>query len=202
MTEPRQFAPATSRNRDPILGVLARVIPAGAKGLETASGTGEHAVYFAARLPGVTWQPTDREASARASVEAWRAHTALPNVLAPLALDVTDEPWPVDQADVSVCINMIHISPWRATEALLAGAARRLPPSGPLFLYGPFKRGGAHTAPSNEAFDASLRARDPSWGVRDLDDVVRTAAKSGFVLDEVVEMPANNLSVVLRQPPR
>lgn len=202
MTDPRKFAPATARNRDPILGVLARVIPAGAKVLEIASGTGEHAVYFASRLPGVTWQPSDPDADSRASVDAWRAHERVPNVLPAVALDVVHEPWPVDEADAIVCINMIHISPWRACEALLAGAARRLPPSGPLFLYGPYKRGGAHTAPSNEAFDASLRARNPSWGVRDLDDVVREAAKRGLVLDEVVEMPANNLSVVLRRATR
>jgi cyclopropane fatty-acyl-phospholipid synthase-like methyltransferase len=192
----RQYAQATARNRDPILGVLARVVPAGARVLEIASGTGEHAVYFASRLPGVSWQPSDPSAESRASVEAWRSEAQ--NVAAPIELDVTKRPWPVDAFDVIVCINMIHIAPWTACEALLSEAPLHLAPRGLLFLYGPYMRGGKHTAESNEAFDRSLRARNPSWGVRDLDDVVAFANKRGFTLDEVVQMPANNLSVLLR----
>jgi cyclopropane fatty-acyl-phospholipid synthase-like methyltransferase len=192
----RQYAQATARNRDPILGVLARVVPAGARVLEIASGTGEHAVYFASRLPGVSWQPSDPSAESRASVEAWRSEAQ--NVAPPIELDVTKRPWPVDTFDVIVCINMIHIAPWTACEAMLSEAPSHLAPRGLLFLYGPYMRGGKHTAESNDAFDRSLRARNPSWGVRDLDDVVSLANKRGFTLDEVVQMPANNLSVLLR----
>jgi len=194
----RGFAPATGRNRDPILGVLARVVPAGARVLEIGSGTGEHAVYFAARLPGVTWQPSDPTADSRASIDAWRAHEKVDNVAPATDLDVTQRPWPVDRYDAIVCINMIHISPWCSTEALLSEAPSHLEPRGVLYLYGPYMRDGAHTAESNEAFDRSLRARNPSWGVRELGEVVRLAEKRGFRLDELVEMPANNLSVVLR----
>lgn len=192
----RQYAPATARNRDSILSVLARVVPAGGRVLEIASGSGEHAVYFASRLPGVSWQPSDPSEEARESIEAWRSEAS--NVAAPLALDVRKRPWDVGGFDVIVNINMIHISPRSAGEALLAEAPSHLRPRGVLFLYGPFKRGGLHTAESNESFDRSLRARDPSWGVRDLDDVAKLAEKRGFHLDEVVEMPANNLSVVFR----
>jgi cyclopropane fatty-acyl-phospholipid synthase-like methyltransferase len=194
----RGFAPATARNRDPILAVLVRVIPAGARVLEIASGTGEHAIYFAARLPGVSWQPSDPSPDARASIDAWRAQSCVDNVATAIELDVTKRPWPVEQFDALVCINMIHISPWAACEALFAEAPAHLAPRGVLYLYGPYKRGGAHTAESNEAFDRSLRARDPAWGVRDLDDVVALANKRGLLLDELVEMPANNLSVVFR----
>ncbi len=194
----RQYAPATQRNRDPILGVLARVVPAGARVLEIASGTGEHAVYFASRLPGVHWQPSDPSSEARASIDAWRAHEQSENVAPAIELDVTRRPWDLEQYDVIVCCNMIHISPWSAGQALLAEAPRHLGPRGVLFLYGPYMRAGAHTAESNADFDRSLRARDPSWGVRELEEVVRVAGKHGLRLDEVVEMPANNLSVVLR----
>lgn len=191
-----QTAPAVARNRDPILAVLRRVLPMRGLVLEIASGTGEHAVHFAAALPGITWQPTDRDTDALRSIAAWRASTGLPNVLAPLELDVASPAWPGERADALVCINMIHISPWRAAEALMAGAGRMLPSGGVLFLYGPFKEGGRHTAPSNEAFDASLRARDPEWGVRDLDDVRRLATSHGLDFVERVAMPTNNLSVV------
>lgn len=194
----RQYAPATQRNRDPILGVLARVVPAAARVLEIASGTGEHAVYFASRLPGVHWQPSDPSKEARASIDAWRAHEQSENVAPAIELDVTRRPWDLEPFDVIVCCNMIHISPWSAGEALLAEAPRHLEPRGVLFLYGPYMRGGAHTAPSNADFDRSLRARDPSWGVRELEEVVRVGGKHGLRLEEVVEMPANNLSVVLR----
>lgn len=197
--EDRQFAPATTRNRDPILSVLARVVPAGARVLEIASGSGEHAVYFASRLPAVSWQPSDPSSDARASIDAWRAEAGVGNVDPALTLDVRSRPWPVDHPfDVVVCMNMIHIAPWAACQALLAEAPLHLVPRGILFLYGPYKRDGEHTAPSNESFDRSLRARDASWGVRDLDDVTRVARANRLHLDEVVEMPANNLSLIFR----
>jgi cyclopropane fatty-acyl-phospholipid synthase-like methyltransferase len=195
----RRHAPATTRNREPILAVLARVLPAGGHVLEIASGSGEHATYFAARLPGLTWQPSDPDPDARSSIDAHRVAAGVENVQPALPLDVMREPWPIDGVDAIVCINMIHIAPWAACEALFSGASKRLSPRGVLFLYGPYKRGGAHTAPSNEAFDESLRARDPSWGVRDLEAVTKVARDHDFTLEEVVEMPANNLSVVFRR---
>jgi len=191
----RLDAPATGRNREPILAVLRRVLPAEGLVLEVASGTGQHAAWFGAALPGLVWQPTDRDPTHRASIAAWTE--GLPSVRPPLDLDTTRRPWPVQRADAVVCINMIHIAPWAACLGLLEGAAELLPPGAPLVLYGPYKRGGAHTAPSNAAFDADLRARDPTWGVRDLEAVQKAAA--GFVLEEVAEMPANNLTVVFRR---
>jgi len=191
----KQHSPSCERNRDPILDVLRRVLPARGAVLEIAAGSGQHAVHFSAALPHLTWQPTDPTEAALASIEAWR-EDAKENLLPARRLDVTDDPWPVSRADAVVCCNMIHIAPWSACEALLRGAARALPPGGVLYLYGPFKRGGVHTAPSNEAFDAWLKAKDPSYGVRDLEAVIEAAAAQGFVLREVVEMPANNLSVV------
>jgi hypothetical protein len=192
-------APAVARNRDPILAVLRRVLPKQGTVLQIAEGTGEHAVHFAAALPGLTWQPTDRDAAALRSIAAWREQVGSPNLLAPLELDVASQSWPVERADAVLCINMIHISPWRAAEGLMAGAARVLPSSGVLFLYGPYKEGGVHTAPSNEAFDADLRARNPEWGVRDLDDVRALAARHGFDFVERIAMPANNLSGLFRR---
>jgi SAM-dependent methyltransferase len=196
MDPDRRHAPATQRNRAPILAVLRRVLPATGLVVEIASGTGEHAAFFAAALPGVAWQPTDVDPDALPSIAAWCEGVA--NVRAPLVLDV-ERPWPIDRADAVVCINMIHISPWTAGEAMLRGAGRVLSPGGVLYLYGPYRRDGAHTAPSNAAFDAYLRAQDPRWGVRDLETVVATAAGAGLVHEETVEMPANNLSVVLRR---
>jgi SAM-dependent methyltransferase len=190
----RRHAPAADRNREPILEVLEPLVPAGALVLEIASGTGQHAAFFASRLASCTWQPSDLDATARASIAAWTEGS--PNVRPPLALDVTRRPWPIARADVIVCINMIHIAPWAACEALMAGASEVLAPGGVLFMYGPYKRHGVHTAPSNEAFDRRLRGEDASWGVRDLEDVARVAAASGLALERVVEMPANNLSVV------
>lgn len=205
-TDARQFAPAAERNRDAILAVLRRVLPARGTVLEIASGTGQHAAAFAAALPGVTWQPSDPNDAARASISAWVAHAKLPNLQAPLALDVGREPWGIDAAQAIVCINMVHIAPWAATEALFAGAARRLDAGGVLYLYGPYRRGGAHTAPSNAAFDAQLRATDPQWGVRDMEAIETLGQAVGFALDEIVAMPANNFSLVLRKsqtaPPR
>ena len=194
-----QTSPSVARNRDPILAVLRRVLPAHGTVLEIASGTGEHAAYFAAALPGLTWQPTDRDADALRSVAAHRAQAQLPNVLAPLALDVTSPAWPVDRADGVVAINMIHISPWASAEGLMAGAERVLGPGGVLYLYGPYQEAGRHTAPSNEAFDADLRRRDPRWGVRDLDEVITLAARHKLDFAERVAMPANNLSMVFRR---
>lgn len=193
----RRHAPATARNREPILEVLRRVAPPDSRVLEVASGTGEHAAYLSERLEVASWQPTDPDPGARASVDAWRGEA--PRVLPARHLDVEQRPWPSDlgPVDVVVCINMIHIAPWSACEALLEGASELLAPGGALFLYGPYKRGGAHTAPSNEAFDASLRSRDPRWGVRDLEAVEERAARAGFTLREVVPMPANNLSLLL-----
>lgn len=195
----RRFAPATARNREPLLAVLERTVPAGARVLEIAAGSGEHACFFAERLPVAEWQPTDPDPESLASIDAWRAHSGAARVAPALELDVTASAWPVSHADLVLCVNMIHISPWEATLGLLSGSASLLPTGGVLFLYGPYRRFGAHTAPSNADFDASLRARDPRWGVRDLEAVAAAAERAGFVLDEVVAMPANNFSVVFRR---
>ena len=200
MADFRLHAPATLRNRDPILGVLRRVLPPDGLVLEVSSGSGEHAAYFAPRLAPRRWQPSDIDPAACASIAAYVAEAAAPNLLPPVALDVTSDTWPVAAADAIVCVNMIHIAPWEACLGLLAGAGRILSPgTGILYLYGPFTRGGAHTAATNAAFDRSLRAQDPAWGIRDLDDVTDEAAKHGLELVETVEMPANNLSVIYRK---
>lgn len=193
----RRFAPAAARNREPILAVLRGHLPASGTALEIASGSGEHAVAFAAAFPSLVWQPSDPDPANRASIAAWIAAEGSPNLLPPVDLDATAEIWPLATADAVLCINMIHIAPWAACIGLLRGAARLLAPGGLLYLYGPFKRDGAHTAPSNAAFDESLRARDPAWGVRDLDEV--SEAAEGFVPPTVVAMPANNLSVLFRR---
>ncbi len=192
--EERLYSPAAERNRDPILAVLRRVLPATGRVVEVAAGTGQHAAWFAAHLPGVRWSPTEVDAAGRVSVAAWCQ--GLQNVDAPLPLDVTG-PWEVGAADAVYCANMVHIAPWAATLGLVGGATACLPPGAPLVLYGPFVRDGVETADSNLAFDASLRERDPAWGLRHLSAVV--AAADGFVLDEVVELPANNVVVVLRR---
>jgi SAM-dependent methyltransferase len=191
-------APAVARNRDPILAVLRRVLPASGTVLEIASGSGEHAVHFAAGLPGLKWQPTDRDADALRCIAAYCTAARLPNLLPPLELDASSPHWPVAREEAIVAINMIHISPWTAAEGLMAGAGRVLAPGGVLYLYGPFKENGRHTAPSNAAFDADLRARDPEWGVRDVAEVSDLAARHGLVFVERVAMPANNLSLVFR----
>jgi SAM-dependent methyltransferase len=199
----RRRAPAAERNRDAILAVLTRVLPESGVVLEIASGTGQHAVHCAAALPRVVWQPSDPDAASRDSIAAWRAYAGLANVNPPLALNVMNEDWGIDAADALVCVNMIHISPWQATEALIRGASQRLRAGGVLYLYGPYRRNGAHTALSNEAFDAQLRATDPRWGVRDLEAVRALAEAGGFTLSEIVEMPANNLSVIfVKEGPR
>ena len=167
--------------------------------LELASGTGEHAVHFARALPHITWQPSDPDPAALASIAAWRAAEALPNLLAPVAIDAASPGWPVDRADAVVCINMIHISPWAATQGLMAGAGRLLGAGDPLVLYGPYRRDGHPLEPSNLAFDEDLRRRDPRWGLRRLEDVAACAEGQGLHLDRVAEMPANNLTVVFRK---
>ena len=195
----KHHAPATERNREPIREVLARELPASGTVLEIASGSGEHAVAFARAFPHVTWQPTDADPRALASIAAWRDEAALPNLAAPLRLDVTATPWPIERADAIVCVNMVHIAPWEAALALFAGAGRALAPGALLFLYGPYRFGGAFTAPSNEAFDASLRSRDPRWGVRDVDELRAAAAAQGFTLGAPIPLPANNHVLLFRR---
>lgn len=198
MSDARLNAPSTARNRDPILSVLQHALPPDARVLEIASGAGEHAVFFAKAMPGVVWQSSDPDEDARASIAAWIAAEGARNVLAPLAIDVRADDWGIPAEppfDALVAINMIHIAPWEATLGLFAGAGRHIRRFGVVFLYGPYMRGGRHTAPSNEAFDASLRARNPSWGVRDVADVERVAAENGFALNRITEMPANNLAL-------
>ena len=190
--------PAAERNKGPILTVLKRVLPTRGLVLEIASRTGQHIVHFAQCMPHLTWQPSDPDPELRSSIRAWIAQTGVSNARAPLELDVRRQPWPVDAADAVVCINMIHIAPWAATTALMAGAARLLPATGVLVLYGPYRREGRHTAPSNEAFDRQLRASNPDWGVRDLEAVIVAAASHGLTLQDVTTMPANNLCVVFR----
>jgi SAM-dependent methyltransferase len=193
------FAPATERNRQPILDVLRRVLPPAGLVLEVASGTGEHAIFFSEQLPVLQWQPTDTSSEALRSIGAWVSETARENLLAPLELDVRSPQWPVAKADALVCINMIHISPWETTEALFRGARKLLVGGSPLFTYGPYRLHGEHTAPSNEAFDQSLRSRNARWGVRDIDDLLDLGERTGFALEEQVGMPANNMSLVWRR---
>jgi SAM-dependent methyltransferase len=195
----RRLAPATARNREPILAVLRRVLPQRGTVLEISSGTGEHAVYFAKAFPDLTWQPSDIDADALASIAAHRADAGLPNLLPPQRLNATAPHWPLQQADAIVCINMIHIAPWAACAGLLAGAERLLAPGGLLYLYGPYKVDGRHTADSNRAFDDDLQARDAAWGVRDLGAVRALAAGHGLAFVETIAMPANNLSVLFRR---
>jgi SAM-dependent methyltransferase len=195
----RDQAPAADRNKGPILEVLRRWLPTQGTVVEIASGTGQHVAHFAAALPVLTWQPTELDVYRHDSISAWIELEGLTNVRPPLALDVGRQPWPVDRADAVICINMIHISPWQATLDLMKGAAHLLRDGGILFLYGPYRRFGSHTAPSNAAFDADLRARTPEWGLRDLEAVTEVAATNGFEFGEAVPMPANNFSVVFRK---
>ncbi len=199
MSDERQHAPATLRNREPILEVLRGILPDSGLVLEVASGTGEHAVWFAGELRTLDWQPSDPSPDARDSIVAWTAETGLTNLRAPLDVDASADAWPIDRADAVLCINMIHISPWAATEGLMRGAERILRAGAPLFLYGPFIRPGHALEPGNRAFDHDLRRRDPRWGLRDLAVVTALAASHGLALEKVVEMPANNLSVVFRR---
>jgi SAM-dependent methyltransferase len=197
--DPRLYHAHVVRNQAAILAVLQRVLPASGLVVEIASGSGEHAAFFAKSLPGISWQPTDIDANALASIAAHREAAGVVNLLAPLHLDTIAEPWPIAHADAVVCNNMIHISPWAVTEGLMRGASRVLRSGGILFLYGPYKIDGRHTAPSNEDFDASLRARHAEWGIRDLGDVTNLAARHGLALVETVSMPANNLSIIFRR---
>jgi Protein of unknown function (DUF938) len=195
----KRVAPATERNREPIAAVLREVLPERGTLLEIASGTGEHAVYFAGLFPHLMWQPTDPDVQALESIRAWRAEAGPANLLEPLRLDAAAETWPVVAAEAILCINMVHISPWAATEGLMRGAGRLLGAGAPLVLYGPYRRAGVPTAPSNEAFDESLRSRNPEWGLRDLEAVEAEAAGQGLRLERVVEMPADNLTLVFRR---
>ncbi len=210
----RQFAPATQRNREPILAVLTQILPPSGTVLEVASGTGEHAIFFAPHLQPRQWLPSDPNPLARDSIAAWRAYSPAENLHPPIALDVCEPTWPVEApapvADRSalafqiepiqaiVSINLIHIAPWAACLGLMAGAQRILPSGGILYLYGPFHRDGQPTTPSNAAFDQSLRWQNPEWGIRDLEAVVAAAQAQGLSLVQVIPMPANNLSVIFR----
>jgi SAM-dependent methyltransferase len=195
----RWFTASAERNKGPILAVLERVLPRTGFVLEIGSGTGQHVAHFAKALPQLTWQPSDPEVAFRESIRLWIREENLANVRAPAELDVRTLPWPVTRADAVLCINVVHVAPWTATEALLSGASDVLTNGGVMCLYGPYRRFGRHTAASNEAFDTQLRANDPAWGLRDLEAVVELAATAGFELAEIVDMPANNFSIVLRK---
>ncbi|MBB5687077.1 DUF938 domain-containing protein [Sphingobium boeckii] len=200
--EAKKYAPATLRNRDAIVDVLRGILPETGLVLEIASGSGEHIVHFAHAFPKLDWQPSDPDAEARRSIAAWTAESGLAHIRPPIDLDAAAPDWPIARADAILCINMIHISPWAATEGLIAGAARLLSPGGVLYLYGPFIRAGVETAESNLAFDVSLKSRDAEWGIRALEDVTMLAAGQGLRLDQVEEMAANNLSVAFRREDR
>ncbi|BAZ43670.1 hypothetical protein NIES4102_06710 [Chondrocystis sp. NIES-4102] len=196
----RQYAPATQRNREPILEILSSILLPRSNVLEIASGTGEHAVFFTQQIKSCRWIPSDSNPAARESIRAWKNACNVGNLEMPLALDVMQSNWQKQVAgkniNAIVNINMIHIAPWDACLGLMAGAGEILPIGGILYLYGPFKRDGQHTAPSNASFDLSLRERNPLWGVRDLEAVIETAAAANLRLQEIIEMPANNLSVI------
>lgn len=195
----RRHAPATSRNRDVILDVLKQELPSSGLVLEVASGSGEHVLHFAEALPTLEWQPSDPDPAALASIAAWSVDAELPNLCPPVMLDAAASEWPIDSVDAVLCINMAHISPWEATLGLMRGAGARLPSGGLLYLYGPYIREGVATAPSNLAFDASLRKRDARWGLRSVEDVVAAADAEGMEFQRLVEMPANNLSLLFRR---
>jgi len=200
-TDLRRHAPATLRNRDAILAVLEAELPPRGLLLEIASGTGEHAAFMAPKLPAaLRWQPSDADVSQLASIDAHARAAAAANIAAAIQLDVTSAVWPIGRADALFAANVVHIAPWAVAEGLLAGAGRLLGKGAPLILYGPFKRDGRHTAPSNAAFDDGLRARDAGWGVRCLDtELVPLAERAGLTRATVHDMPANNLAVVWRK---
>ena len=195
----RRSAPAALRNREPIAEVLADWLPPSGLVLEIASGTGEHAVYFANRFPALGWQPSDVHPDALASIAAWRAAAALPNVRPPLAIDAASPDWPIERADALLSINMIHISPWKSALGLIDAAARLLPPGGPLILYGPWLKDDVPTAPSNLDFDADLKLRDAEWGLRRVEDFAAAAGERGLRLIETRAMPANNMMLLFRR---
>jgi len=197
--DPRRHAPATLRNRDAIAAVLRDELPDVGLVLEVASGSGEHVVHFAVTFPALDWQPSDPDPAALASIAALRGDANLPNLRAPLLIDAASADWPIDAADAILCINMVHISPWSATLGLLASGAQLLAPDAPLILYGPYVEDDVPTAPSNLAFDQSLKDRNPQWGLRTLTDVDRAAADVGLERTRRVAMPANNLMLVYRR---
>lgn len=199
MSDARRSALYVARNTEPITDVLRGILPDEGMVLEVASGSGEHVLAFAKAFPHLLWQPTDADPVALRSVDAWRSADNLPNLLGSVHLDAGAGEWPVQEADAILCINMVHISPWTATQGLMAGAGKLLAKGCPLYLYGAYRQEDVETAPSNEAFDQSLRARNPEWGVRKLEDVAAEAGRHSLVLDTVVPMPANNLSVVFRK---
>jgi hypothetical protein len=193
----RRSAPAAQRNREPIAEVLSEWLPDSGLVLEVASGTGEHAVWFAERFPGLQWQPSDAHPDALASIAAWQQGAGLPNVLRPVVIDASNPAdWPIERADAVLNINMAHISPWPASLGLIAGASRMLPSGAPLILYGPWLKDDIETVPSNLAFDADLKARDPEWGLRRVEDFAEAAEVEGFQLVETRGMPANNLMLL------
>ena len=194
----KRHAPATARNAEPLAHVLAGELPEKGLVLEIASGTGEHAVFLARHFPKLRWQPSDRDEEALDSIRAWASEAALDNIADPILLDAASAEWPIEHADALLCVNMVHISPWEATEGLFAGAAEVLGRGAPLILYGPFIEDGVETAASNLAFDRSLKDRDPRWGLRRLDDLDRLAGRHRFVRTERHAMPANNLVLVYR----
>lgn len=194
----RRSAPAALRNREPIAEVLADWLPEDGLVLEVASGTGEHAVWFAQRFPDLTWQPSETHPDALASISAWREEADLPNLREPIVVDASSAEWPIGSADAVLNINMVHISPWDASLGLIAGAARVLATGAPLILYGPWLKDGIDTAPSNLDFDANLKSRDPHWGLRRVEDFAAAARDSGFELIEWRQMPANNLMLLFR----
>ena len=195
----RRESPAAQRNRAPIAQVLVEELPESGLVLEIASGTGEHAVHFAREFRDLKWQPSDPDPQARASIAAYVEDAALPNLRAPITLDASAGQWPIVEAAALLCVNMVHISPWEATGGMFAGAARLLDVAAPLVLYGPYIEADVETAPSNLAFDESLKMRDPRWGLRDLADVDALAAANGFERTQRVAMPANNLMLVYRK---
>jgi len=194
----RRSAPAAGRNREPIADVLREWLPARGLVLEIASGTGEHAVYFAERFPALEWQPSDVHAEALQSIAAWRSAATLPNLRPPLTIDAAAPDWPIGAADAVLNLNMVHISPWSAAIGLITGASKVLKRRGALILYGPWLQAGAETAPSNLAFDQQLRQRDPEWGLRCVEDFEVAASERGFELEQIRAMPANNLMLLFR----
>jgi SAM-dependent methyltransferase len=195
----RRSAPAVLKNRDPIVEVLEEWLPQGGLVLEIASGTGEHVVYFAEHFPNLEWQPSDIHPDALRSIAAWQQERGLSNIREPLVIDASSRSWPIDRTDALLSINMVHISPWGAALGLLDGAARLLPPGGPLILYGPWLKADIPTAPSNLAFDEDLRTRYPEWGLRRVEDFSEAANERGLLLEQTRAMPANNLMLLLRK---
>ena len=195
----KRHAPATARNAEPLAEVLAEELPETGLVLEVASGTGEHAVFLARKFPHLRWQPSDTDLDALASIDTWAIEAALDNLAAPIALDAARCAWQARNADAILCVNMVHISPWEAVEGLFAGAERVLDINAPLILYGPYREAGIETAPSNLAFDQSLKQRDPAWGLRHVGDMDRLAAKHGLARTARHAMPANNLVLVYRK---